>query len=196
MTLPLHLLPGWLAKTGRAVKLLFFDVWKIDSPCGSNMCSAAYADHRPPLSPGWLETAFRDLSPAERALVRRALGNLPLDDSAGSAAELIAATGNGAVRCYALRDAAGRLQAVSLFELQRFADGTLNFHSWATVAVAPAPRPLAESDLPVMEDVARKCGCQSISMVTVRPGLVKRLLQRPGWFVAQIVMRKELAHAD
>jgi hypothetical protein len=50
---------------------------------------------------------------------------------------------------------------------------------------------LTRAIIPKLEGVARGEGCKTIRLHTIRPGLVEQLLKQ-GWFVSEIVMRKEL----
>lgn len=50
---------------------------------------------------------------------------------------------------------------------------------------------LAESIIPMLEEIARKNDCKTIRLNTARPGLCKKL-QKMDWFVSEILMRKEL----
>lgn len=45
--------------------------------------------------------------------------------------------------------------------------------------------------MPLLEDVARSRGSKTMRLHTMRTGLVEKL-RRSGWFVSEIVMRKEL----
>lgn len=45
--------------------------------------------------------------------------------------------------------------------------------------------------MPLLERIAEDQGCRSIRLHTMRTGLVEKLKNKLGWFVSEIVMRKE-----
>lgn len=138
----------------------------------------------------WVCKLARELSNDELDLIRRALGGIPLEPDFGEVENLFERVRRGVVSLYVLEGENG-IQAATFFELQTRPDGKLNFHSLATVSLA-APHGLAELDFPEMEQVAKSLGCASLSLGTIRPGLVKTLVEKHGCVAAEIIVRKQL----
>lgn len=138
----------------------------------------------------WVEQLFRDLTPRETALIRAALGDLPLEPSCGTADVLWQRAESGQVGLWVCRADDESLAAATFFEVEEFCDGSLNFVSLATVSMCEAGRRFTDIDMVQMEALARRLGCHSMSMRTIRPGLVKLLTQRSGWFCSEVILRK------
>ncbi len=141
----------------------------------------------------WVRRLVKNLSDDELETIRHALGGIPMEPDFGGIENLFERARQGAVHLYTLPVASG-FQAATFFELQRLPDGSLNFHSLATVACGGTGGPrLAQTDVPEMEAVARSLGCKTISLGTIRPGLVAQLVEAHGWRIAEIICRKSLA---
>ena len=142
----------------------------------------------------WIEKLFRDLTEPEKKLIRNALGDLPLEPSCGTQDILWQRARDSEVGLWLCRDADDQIAVVTFYELEKFCDGTINFVSLATVVCGAggAGQHLTETDMPVMEKLARQLGCSSMSMRTIRPGLVKRITEQHGWYASEVILRKIL----
>lgn len=140
----------------------------------------------------WIEKLFRDLTADELRLIRNALGDLPMEPSCGTQDELWNRARTGEVGLWICRAADEGIAAVTFYEVEQFGDGSLNFVSLATTSIGPWERHLSETDMPQMEALARRLGCQSMSMRTIRPGLVKRITEQHGWHASEVICRKIL----
>lgn len=141
----------------------------------------------------WIPKLFRELTHDELALIKHALGDLPFEPSCGTVEILLDRARAGEVGLFILPGQAdGRPCAVTFYQVEQFCDGSLNFDSLATVAIGPADRRLAVFDMPAMEALARSLGCVSMSMRTIRPGLVHLLTEQHGWYASEIIVRKVL----
>ena len=140
----------------------------------------------------WVEKLFRDLTPAEQRLIKNALGDLPLEPSCGTQDILWARATAGEIGLWICRDEAEQIAVVTFYQVEKFCDDTLNFVSLATIAMGCADRSITDTDMPQMEALARRLGCHSMSMRTIRPGLVKRITEIHGWFASEVILRKIL----
>lgn len=142
----------------------------------------------------WIQKLFRDLTEPEKQLIRNALGDLPLEPSCGTQDILWERARAGEVGLWICRAADDSVAVVTFYELEKFCDGTTNFVSLATLVcgVGGAGQHLTETDMPLMEKLARQLGCASMSMRTIRPGLVKMITEQHGWYASEVILRKIL----
>ncbi len=141
----------------------------------------------------WVERLFRDLTEPEKYLIRNALGDLPLEPSCGTQEILWQRAEAGEVGLWICRDDQEQVALVTFYEVETFCDGTNNFVSLCTLACgAVGDRRITDADMPQMEALARRLGCRSMSMRTIRPGLVKRITAAHGWFCSEVILRKIL----
>jgi len=89
-----------------------------------------------------------------------------------------------------VRDEREQIAAVTFYQVSKLSDDSLDFCSCGTVAFSGTDRRLTETDMEQMEALARRLNCQSMSMRTIRPGLVKKLTQQPGWYTSEVILRK------
>ncbi len=140
----------------------------------------------------WLPGLFRELTPQEQNLVARALGDLPHDHCRSLLDTLWRQINAGDLDMFTLKDAGGRIYAVSFYQVETLLDGSRDFFSVVTVAIAQCGRRLAETDIEAMDKAARELSCNSMSMRTLRHGLAKTLCDRHGWFCSEVILRKVL----
>ena len=144
------------------------------------------------LKPEWVEGCLRDLTADELRLIRNALGELPLEPSWKAVDEYWKKALAGEMGVWYCRDYDEQIAVVTFYALETYRDGALNFLSCGTVVLGAADRHVTETDLPQLEALARRLGCDSISMKTIRPGLVKKMVKQPGWYASEITLRKLL----
>jgi hypothetical protein len=146
----------------------------------------------------WRARHHRSLTAAETRWICDALENVPYtDNDDASVPRLWARVESGEVGLFVLPFGMGEGRgegfcAVTLYELERLADGSLCFVSLATVAVGDGPRRLTDTDGELLEQLARKLGCQSLCLATRRPGLVRKFTRDRAWRVASVTLKKTL----
>ncbi len=141
----------------------------------------------------WVERHFRELTADEQQLIRNALGDIPGEPSCGTQDEFWKRAQAGEVGLWVCRDEAEQIALVTFYVVEKFGDGSLNFVSCGTVTVGGAgERNITASDMPQMEALARRLGCHSMSLRTIRPGLVKRITEQHGWYLSEVILRKIL----
>jgi hypothetical protein len=146
------------------------------------------------MSAVWVERRLRDLTDDEQTLIASALGAIPHDHGCSSLAELWERFGREDVGLFTLQNEAGEVEAATFYQIERLPDGSLHFESLATVALRNIGRDLAAHDFPVMEACAASLNCVSIGMQTIRPALVRELVDNQGWFIAGVILKKRLHH--
>lgn len=83
----------------------------------------------------------------------------------------------------------GRIVGITIYSIEENENGR-EFLSIASYGESGSD--LSRSIIPKLEDYAREFGCKTIRLHTMRTGLVKKLTDHLGWYVSEIVMRKDL----
>lgn len=144
----------------------------------------------------WLPKLCRDLTDIEKELTTAALGDIPWDDYCGSLEHLWERYHAGEVGCLVLLGEDGKEhRASSFYELLELVSGELCFESLCTVATGPTDRRI--EDIKSLEELARSIDLSgkkvtSMAMRTPRHGLAKQLVEKHGWYVSEITLRKIL----
>lgn len=146
------------------------------------------------LNLNWCQRLFRDLTGAERACLRTALGTVPWHEHDDEDIEdLWLSVERGETAVFAARvPETDQIALASFYSVRILKDGTRNFHSIATVALDPGFTDWMGEGMAIMDQVALAQGCASMSMHTLRPGLARALTEKHGWFPSEIVLRKIL----
>jgi len=148
--------------------------------------------HRRGVKAIWVKRFFHELTTEEQAAVARGLGEIPHDHAVSDAARLLERARTGELGMLGLPDDDGQLAAVAFFLVEECRDGSKNFHlSGVCSLVGHTTRRLAAHDMDQFAKVARELGCGSMSLRTIRPGLLDILCPQ-GWFISTVNMTKLL----
>ena len=139
------------------------------------------------IAPKWVRKYLHDLPSQELELVRESLGYLPWDADSGGVETLFARVRAGRVHLLATEDPE---PSALFFELQKYPGG-LNLHVCAWVALGEKVGKLARFEIPTLDALAKALHCGSISLETIRPGLVELLTQH-GFRATSVICRKVL----
>ncbi len=145
-----------------------------------------------PISPRVVERYFRDVSADEREQICDALDEKPRTPWDKGRDYLWQRYERGEVGLLvSVEPGTNRLLAASFYEVNDLPWGRKQFAVLSTVSLAPDVN-ATDNFLPQVEAAARALGCDYISISTVRPGLVRRLVTVHGYRGEEVILGKEL----
>lgn len=143
----------------------------------------------PAINPNLVHRFYRDHTASELELIQRMLGFVP-DHTPGAAKALYEKFKGNKATVLERFGPDGKIVSFGFFEINEALDGSRDFCLLG--AVCASEESFLDADFKKFEEFARQLKCQSLSVATSRIGLVGALVERHGWFVGEIVLRKEL----
>lgn len=142
------------------------------------------------LNPELLQSFYDDFSKEQLTAIRKCLGFIP-DDSLACYDLLLQRWKRNEVGMFTKRDNQNEVIAFCFFQIDVFPTGN-DFAILATISLNRENIDLMEQGAEQLTKFAKHVGCKTMSIRTIRIGLVKKICTLPGWFASETILRKIL----
>jgi hypothetical protein len=147
---------------------------------------------RTSLNPFLVFGFYTDFNAEQLNLIRETLGYIPNNELMGCWDVLIERWKNKEVGLFYLPGENGAL-SIAVFYCVDQHPTHRDFAILATIAADRTDTDFFEWIRPQLEEAARKCGCSTMSLRTIRTGMVRKVIENGhGWFCSEITLRKRL----